>query len=68
MSAWNVVYEGDECHIAECATDYNSPCCDGHSVDAHFLVRPDATETLCGFQCTGCNANFDVSEKDNFNA
>lgn len=66
MSAWNGVYDESECHIAECGTDYHSPCCEGHGVYAHFLVKPDGSETLCGFQCTGCNADFDVSEKDEF--
>ena len=58
----------DKSYVAECATEYWSPCCESEGIYAHFFCPTGNIddEYLAGFQCTGCGKNYDVSCKDDF--
>ena len=42
---------------AEAATEFYSPCCEGHGVYADFECNGE-DETLIGFRCTECGKNY----------
>lgn len=53
-----------EGEASEAATEYDSPCCDGHGLYAHFHKRPGWEEVLIGFQCTNCGKDYDIGDID----